>query len=152
MGVEFIGEGDILKADLQTITCPVNTVGVMGAGLALAFKLRVPGLFEFYREACRSKELVIGKPLIYKSEELGKQILLFPSKKHWSQPSKREYIEEGLKYIAEHYEEMGIESLGLVPVGCGLGQLDLVRCLQPMVNKMLDDLPIPVYLLIHRRR
>jgi O-acetyl-ADP-ribose deacetylase (regulator of RNase III) len=52
--------GDILTADVEALVNPVNTVGVMGAGLALQFKRKYPDVYQEYRVACRQKALDVG--------------------------------------------------------------------------------------------
>lgn len=148
MGVVYCGEGDILETDCQTLTCPVNTVGVMGAGLALAFKNRVPGLFDFYKAACKEKRFNIGDLMVYPIANSDQQVLLFPTKTVWSKPSKFEYIEKGLLTLREDYRKLGIESLALPPIGCGRGQLDFVLCVKPLIMKHLDDLDLETSILI----
>lgn len=140
-------KGDIFKSSCQTLVCPVNTVGVMGAGLALAFRKRVPGLYTAYQEACRNGELTTSKVWIYKDPRVPFHVLCFASKEHWRNPSKREYVENSLKDLAERHEELGITSLAIPPVGCGLGQMDYIKCVKPLLMQYLDPLEIPVDIL-----
>jgi len=44
---------NMFDSKAQTFTIPVNTEGVMGAGLALYAKLKYPTLLHAYKEACR---------------------------------------------------------------------------------------------------
>ena len=53
--------GNIFSTGMNTIVCPVNTVGVMGAGLALTIKAIYPELFKKYKEFCKAGALDIGK-------------------------------------------------------------------------------------------
>lgn len=104
--------GDIFKSQAQIITNPVNCVGVMGKGLALAFKNAYPRSFDEYRKLCTAGALRVGVPCLSSADT--RAILLFPTKDHWRNPSRLEYVDDGLKYLAEHYQEMGIESLALL--------------------------------------
>lgn len=121
-------EGDIFKSSCQTLVAPVNTVGVMGKGLALEFKNRYVGLNKFYREKCFKDELKIGKPVLYKSKN-GPWILLFPTKAHWKSNSLISYIDLGMEYFVKNYRDLGIESIAFCALGCGCGELgwDLVK-------------------------
>jgi O-acetyl-ADP-ribose deacetylase (regulator of RNase III) len=150
MTIVYCGEGDLFKSDCQTLTCPVNTVGVMGAGLALAFRNRVPGLFEFYQEACKEKRFKVGDLLVFPIPDTDKQVLLFPTKAYWRNPSKIEYVESGLKTLKEQYKELGIKSLAMVPIGCGRGQLDFIRCVKPLIYHHLKELEVDVSILISK--
>lgn len=137
-------EGDIFASGRQTLVCPVNTVGVMGAGLALQFRKRVPGLLQAYQTACESGELSTSKVWVFKPYGVDFQVLCLASKEHWRKPSKLSYIEDSLHDLANRYEALGIESLAIPPVGCGLGQLDYVHCVKPRIEKILGVLDIPI--------
>jgi O-acetyl-ADP-ribose deacetylase (regulator of RNase III) len=115
-------KGNIFQSDAQVITNPVNCVGVMGKGLALAFKRKFPAMFINYQSHCRYGDLHLGK--VYLTTDLERQILLFPTKAHWRDNSVLSDIELGLKYLADNHQKMGIQSIAIPPLGCGLGGLD----------------------------
>ena len=55
---EFIdAHGNLLKADVEALANPVNTVGVMGKGIALQFNNAFPANFKAYEAACKKKAL-----------------------------------------------------------------------------------------------
>ena len=138
-----IVKGDILTSDMQTITIPVNTVGVMGKGLALQFKKQFPVIYLQYRTFCKEKKLQIGKPMLYKGND--KWYLFFPTKKHWRERSNIKEIEKGLKWIIDNYKREGIKSIAIPALGCGLGQLKW-DYMEPIFSKYLSNLNIPVEL------
>lgn len=133
--------GDIFLSTMQTITNPVNCVGVMGKGLALEFKNRYPRQFADYRKMCMAHQIAPGVPAVTNAD--CRSILLFPTKDHWRNPSEIQFIDEGLKYLAEHYEAMGIRSLALPKLGAGLGGLrwDDVK---KLIEKHLGSLPVEI--------
>ncbi|UPV77787.1 macro domain-containing protein [Bacillus rugosus] len=135
---------DIFESPAQVLVNTVNTVGVMGKGIAKRFKQIYPEMFEQYQYFCETKNLDIGKLWIYKSNH--KWILNFPTKKHWRSPSKIEYIEEGLKKFVETYEEKGINSISFPLLGCGNGGLDWEKEVKPLMEKYLRPLPIEVFI------
>src|SRR5690606_35384794 len=92
-------KGNLLNSEAQALVNTVNTVGVMGKGIALQFKERFTNNFKTYREACINKSFDVGQILVVQEGDLLNQklILNFPTKKHWKDPSKYEYIESGLK-------------------------------------------------------
>ena len=93
-------KGDLFEAQTEAIVNTVNTVGVMGKGIALQFRKRFPENYKIYKKTCKNNELQIGSLLITQSNSLFfKYIVNFPTKKHWRYPSKYEYIEEGLKKL-----------------------------------------------------
>lgn len=85
MGIEF-RTGNIFESDCETIVNPINCVGVMGKGLALEFKKRYPRMYEDYVARCKASMVKIGEPYLYKDAD--KNILNFPTKYHWRNPSK----------------------------------------------------------------
>ena len=86
-------EGDIFNSPAQVVVNTVNTVGVMGKGIAKEYKDRYPEMFRLYKEACRNKKLTIGKLMLWYGED--RWILNFPTKEDWRGKSKIEYIEKG---------------------------------------------------------
>lgn len=150
MSIIFEGYGNVLTHSAQTLTCPVNTVAVMGAGLALAMRNRIPGLHEHYKELCYEGILQLGRCCVYPIPNRDQQVLLFPTKGHWREASKKADIEKGLIFLANHYEELAIQTLAMVPLGCGLGALDYTKTVKPLLVKYLDPLPIDISLL-HRQ-
>lgn len=140
--IEF-RKGNIFDFEGQTIVNPINCVGVMGAGLALQFRQKYPGMFEQYKIFCNNNLLSPGTLWIWKDE---KWVLNFPTKVHWKDPSKYEYIEKGLIHFVETYKEHSITSIAFPLLGTGLGHLvkDDVKLL---MTKYLNqcDIPIIVY-------
>ena len=138
---------DIFKSPAQVIVNTVNTVGVMGKGIAKRYKEVYPDMYKQYQKFCEQHLLDIGKLWIYKSDT--KWILNFPTKKHWRQPSKIEYVEQGLKKFVETYEEKGITSVSFPQLGCGNGGLNWEKEVRPLMEKYLKDLPIDVFVHIY---
>ena len=106
-------KGNLLEAHTQALVNTVNTVGVMGKGIALQFKDAFPNNFKLYATVCKKKELHPGKLLVVKENSFeGEKIIInFPTKTEWYQKSKYEYVEEGLKELARVIEEYKIESI-----------------------------------------
>lgn len=141
---EYI-EGDIFNSPAQVIVNTVNTVGVMGKGLALSFKNRYPEMFESYKKVCEKKSLKTGKLMLYYYPD--HWILLFPTKEHWRYPSKLEYIESGLIKFVQTYADKNISSIFFPKLGCGNGELSW-NDVRPIMEKYLKPLPIDVFIYI----
>ena len=120
MPVKIVPAGDILADDADAIVVPVNTVGVMGKGLALQVARRYPSILTIYKYALRSNRLRIGKVYVV-SHPL---MILFPTKADWRKPSQLEYIQEGLVSLAEEITSWDLRSVAVPALGCGLGSLD----------------------------
>ncbi|HWP37887.1 MAG TPA: macro domain-containing protein [Gemmatimonadales bacterium] len=136
--------GDLLESKAQTLVNTVNTVGVMGKGIALEFKKRFPDMFDDYVARCRAGEVKLGEPYLYR-RSTAPWIINFPTKDHWRSVSRISDIARGLKYLFQHYREWGVESLGVPPLGCGSGQLDW-RVVGPTLYRWLKRFDIPVEL------
>jgi O-acetyl-ADP-ribose deacetylase (regulator of RNase III) len=133
---------DIFGSTADALVNPVNCRGVMGKGLALQFKTRFPECFGPYKEACDAGLLRPGI-LVRVPSTYGPDIIMFPTKDHWREPSRLEWIEQGLAYLKAHYSEWGIRSLAMPKIGCGLGGLDW-RDVRPLIEKYLADEPLQV--------
>lgn len=143
MGIEII-DGDIFLSTCQTLVNTVNCVGVMGAGLALEFKHRYPEMDEAYRRLCVRGELEIGRLWLFKPND--RWILNFPTKQHWRQPSKEDYLHAGLKTFMDIYRSEGIESIAFPLLGARNGKLDPVRSQEIMVSYLCHcSIPVEIY-------
>ena len=133
---------DLFQSPAQVLVNAVNTVGVMGKGIALEFKKRYPEMFREYQTLCKTGQLDMGQIWLYKSPQ--KWILNFPTKRDWRDPSRLEYVEIGLKRFVEIYEQQGITSISFPRLGCGLGGLDWENEVRPLMEHYLNPLPIDV--------
>ncbi|MBP8986103.1 MAG: macro domain-containing protein [Syntrophobacterales bacterium] len=136
--------GNMFESKAQTLVNTVNCVGVMGKGVALEFKKRFPDMFEDYVRRCKTKQVSLGRPYLFK-RLFPPWVLNFPTKDHWRSVSRLEDIVEGLRYLQYHYKEWGITSLAVPPLGCGQGQLEW-RVVGPTLYRHLKVLDIPVEL------
>lgn len=114
---------------------PVNCVGVMGAGLALAFKQRYPAMFRAYRAACTAGEVRPGKLHIWRSP----WIVNFPTKRHWRDASRYDDVAAGLDALRTYVAPLGPVSVALPALGCGRGGLDWLR-VRELIEARLDGL------------
>jgi O-acetyl-ADP-ribose deacetylase (regulator of RNase III) len=136
--------GDLFEASAQTFVNTVNCVGVMGKGVALAFKKRFPAMYEDYVKRCEREEVKLGRPYLYRNPE-PPHVLNFPTKGHWRSVSRLKDIVAGLEYLEAHYRDWGITSLAVPPLGCGQGALDW-HTVGPTLYERLNRLDIPVVL------
>lgn len=164
----FLAEGDMFFSNMQTLTVSVNTVGIMGKGLASRTKYQFPDVYVIYQDACRRKSLRMGKPYLYKreasfDEELidepstvsspngVKWFLLFATKSHWRQNSDLPGIIQGLEWVIDNALKEGITSLAMPALGCGLGNLEW-KDVGPAMCQSLAKLDIPVAIYLPRER
>lgn len=128
--------------NVEAIINTVNCVGVMGKGIALEFKKRYPINLINYEKSCKNKELKPGKMLtvINDSNISPKYIINFPTKLHWKNPSKIEYIAQGLDALKLEIKKYSLKSIAMPALGCGNGGLDWNQ-VKPIIINKLSDLP-----------
>jgi len=152
--------GDMFFSKYQTLTVSVNTVGIMGKGLASRTKYQFPDVYVMYQDLCRRKTLRMGKPYLYKrakslDEELAdesktlptsndeKWFLLFATKNHWREMGNTKGIEEGLGWVRSNLKIAGAKSLAIPALGCGQGWLEW-KDVGPIMCRYLISIEIPV--------
>jgi O-acetyl-ADP-ribose deacetylase (regulator of RNase III) len=145
-----VKKGNIFTTECQTIVNTVNCVGVMGAGIALEFKLRYPEMFNKYKIFCDDGLINIGNLWIYtidNKEILGyTKILNFPTKEHWKYPTKKEYLEKGLQKFVDTYASKNIESIAFPLLGAskgGMNENDSIRIMKNYLSKC--DIKIEIW-------
>lgn len=137
-------DADIFQLPVVAIVNPVNTVGVMGSGLAAQFKKRFPLNYEIYKARCADGHLRVGRVLsVFES---GKVIVNFPTKDDWRYLSKINYIEAGLWDLRRLLLESNLPSIAIPALGCGLGALDWAQ-VQPRIEEALGHFEVPIYVI-----
>lgn len=137
-----LGKGNLLKADVEALVNTVNCVGIMGRGIALQFKQAYPDNFKAYEKACRAGEVRPGKMFIVPTNKMQnpKFIVNFPTKRHWKGKSKIEDIKSGLTALIRDVEQLGITSIAIPPLGCGLGGLRWSE-VKPLIEEAFSAVP-----------
>ena len=143
-------QGNLLEAPAEALVNTVNTVGVMGKGIALMFKETFPENYRLYREACQTKNVKVGHVFATERRDFvsgPKWIINFPTKEHWRAPSRLEWIRDGLADLRRFIEQHEIRSIALPPLGSGNGGLEwqAVRPLIVGALEPLQDVAIIVY-------
>ncbi|MFK5976311.1 MAG: macro domain-containing protein, partial [Sulfurovum sp.] len=139
--IQYI-KGNIFTSNAKVIVNTVNTVGVMGKGIAYDFKRYYPEMFKEYKILCDNGTLSIGELFLYKTAN--KWVLNFPTKKHWRGKSTLEYIELGLIKLINEANKLQITDIAMPKLGCGNGGLDWEEEVKPLVEKYLKKAPITV--------
>jgi len=141
------GTGNLLTADVDALVNTVNTEGVMGKGIALQFKKAFPEAFTSYERACRNSEVQTGEMHVVKRLVSPYYIINFPTKRHWRQPSRLEYVRSGLEDLTRQIRELKIQSIAIPPLGCGNGGLNWsdVRVLIEQAFADMADVRVVVF-------
>ncbi|MBD2579284.1 DarT ssDNA thymidine ADP-ribosyltransferase family protein [Oscillatoria sp. FACHB-1406] len=159
-------DGDMFFSNMQTLTISVNLQGVMGKGLASRAKYQFPDVYVVYQDACKNRQIDVDTPYLYQREasldrELAdltiplevqnsvKWFLFFVTKRNWRENSRLEDIESGLAWLQKKSVEVGIQSLAMPALGCGLGNLSW-REVGPVMCRYLHNIGIPVAIYLPR--
>lgn len=135
-------QGNLLEAQVEAVVNTVNTVGVMGKGIALAFRNAYPENYRLYAAACKADEVRIGRMFVTENLSLHgpRWIVNFPTKKHWRHPSRPVWIRDGLDDLIRVVRRHDIRSLAIPPLGCGHGGLDWDE-VRSMIESAVSELP-----------
>jgi len=134
--------GNLLQADVEALVNTVNTVGVMGKGIALQFKQAFPANFNAYEKAAKREEIVPGKMFVFETDSFTnpRYIINFPTKRHWRNKARLEDIEAGLLDLVQVIQAKDIHSIAIPPLGCGFGGLDWDE-VRPLILSALEKVP-----------
>ncbi|QEO95966.1 type II toxin-antitoxin system antitoxin DNA ADP-ribosyl glycohydrolase DarG [Xanthomonas oryzae] len=134
-------QGNLLESGAEALVNTVNTVGVMGKGIALMFKERFKENFLRYAAACKDNQVRIGKIFVTEVNELDgpRWIINFPTKQHWRGDSRIEWITEGLQDLHRFLIENKVKSIAIPPLGAGNGGLDRAD-VRPLIEEVLAGL------------
>lgn len=142
--ITWVQDGDLLGAEVEALVNAVNTKGVMGRGLAAQFKARYPDHYLQYRDACASGKVQLGKVLVTQSTATpGLAIIHFPTKDNWRSRSRLHDIENGLVDLRQTAATLGLRSMAVPALGCGLGGLPWTD-VRPLIEHALQHLSIDV--------
>jgi O-acetyl-ADP-ribose deacetylase (regulator of RNase III) len=132
--------GNLLKSDVEALVNTVNTVGIMGKGIALMFKDAFKENYELYEAACKAGEVKVGHVFVTHRNELfgPKWIINFPTKKHWRHPTKTQWVIDGLQDLRDFISKNNIKSIAIPPLGCGNGGLDWQNVKKLLVEALSD--------------
>lgn len=141
--------GNLLEADVDALVNTVNTVGVMGKGIALQFKRAFPEMFRDYTRAAKRGELALGQMHVWRTGLLTgpRFVINFPTKGHWKARSRLQDIDRGLESLVAVVRDLGIRSLAVPPLGCGHGGLEW-RDVEPVLRRTLsglEDVDVLIY-------
>jgi O-acetyl-ADP-ribose deacetylase (regulator of RNase III) len=135
-----LASGDMWAVPAAVRVNAVNCVGVMGKGVARAFRDRYPAMFRAYTEACAAGELRPGVLHVWRAPT-GETVANLPTKTDWRRPSEYAYVEAGLRALRRELGRAAADGVVTLPaLGCGNGALDWARVL-PMIEAHLGDLP-----------
>lgn len=134
---------DLFSSGAEALVNPVNCFGVMGKGLAKQFAIKFPVMKKAFYKACKKDNAVnVGESWIWENTENGicKWVFCFPTKVHWNNLARLEYVESGLDHLIRKIVELDIKSIALPALGCGEGCL-LWSEVKPLMIGKLSEAP-----------
>ena len=146
--------GNLLQSNVEALVNTVNTVGVMGKGIALQFKQAFPENFAAYEKAAKRQEILPGKMFVYETGNFTnpRYIINFPTKRHWRGKARLDDIEAGLQDLLRVIREKNIRSIAIPPLGCGFGGLNW-EDVRPLILAAMESMPdvqqVSVFILNH---
>lgn len=142
--------GTVFNSGCNAMVNTVNCLGIMGAGIALEFKLRYPLMFLEYKEKCRNKQVIIGNVDYWKGNN-GDIIINFPTKYDFRYPSRLDWIENGLINFVKTYKKMNLKSVAFPKLGVSHGELSWME-VQKIMERHLSSLEIDVIICLDETR
>lgn len=133
---------NLLKCDVESLVNTVNCVGVMGKGIAKAFKEAYPANFKAYEAACKRNEVRPGRMFVTDIGDMfaRKWIVNFPTKQHWYAPSKMIWIDDGLKDLVQFIQTNKVASIAIPALGCSNGGLPWKQ-VREKIERAMEPLP-----------
>lgn len=138
--------GNLFESDAQAWVNAVNTLGVMGKGIALQFKKTFPVNFKIYADACKKGEVKTGEMLVVKdfNQTTGEKIIVnFPTKQDWRKPSEYSFIEAGLDDLLLIINKYQITSIAIPALGAGNGGLEWAK-VKALIEQKLSHLDVEI--------
>jgi Predicted phosphatase homologous to the C-terminal domain of histone macroH2A1 len=134
--------GNLLDADVDALVNTINTVGVMGKGIALQFRRAYPEMFADYARAAKAGEVEIGRMHVWATGQMSgpRYVINFPTKRHWRGASRLDYLEAGLADLVRVIKDLDIKSIAVPPLGCGNGGLAW-DAVEPVIRRAFDQVP-----------
>lgn len=156
MSIEIL-DGDMFASGADSLVCPVNTIGVMGAGLAKVFAKRYPDACRMYKRECSAGAMAPGDVVRVLSgvrERLpakpGPLIYFVATKYHWKSPSQLEWVERCAHGLVNgaRANASSMSSVAVPAIGGGLGELpwDDVRPILIAASEQIEAAGVRVYL------
>jgi O-acetyl-ADP-ribose deacetylase (regulator of RNase III) len=130
--------GNLLDSHAEAL---VNTVGVMGKGIALQFKKMFPENYKAYVRACNEHRVNVGELFVTQTQRPGQGqqwVINFPTKTDWRKPSEYAYIEQGLNALVNLIKDEKITSIAMPALGAGNGGLDWQK-VRLMIEQYLSE-------------
>ncbi|MFC1741766.1 macro domain-containing protein [Nanoarchaeota archaeon] len=131
-------QGNLFQSDADALAHGCNTVRKMNAGIAKDFRRYFPHMFSDYKKRCSQRLFLPGDGYIYRNNECPHVINLATQA---DGPAKEEYLGSSLDWLAENFDDLGLQSVAMPRIGTGLGGLEW-RTVNDMLKERFYDSPL----------
>lgn len=114
--------GNMFNTDLGAVGQGVNTLGAMGAGVAVEFRRRFPMMYEDYRKTCEEGLLTPGGLHYFFEDETS--IYNIASQRLTGRDATLDRLRSGTILALEGVLDRDEEGIALPRIGCGIGGLE----------------------------
>lgn len=119
----LIQYGDLFTSTAPALAHGVNVDGVMGAGIAVAFRKKFKGLYPAYRDQCRSGALRPGGMFPYKAAD-GRWVYNMASQDRPGPHARVAWIISAAHLALDHADAHDIPLVALPRIGSNIGGLE----------------------------
>lgn len=138
--------GDLFTAHADALGHGVNCKGLMGKGIAKAFREQWPDMYSEYRLMCQEELLKPG--LIYPwADKVGPTVINIATQEYPGPDASYEWVDAGVRNALAYMNQRGLKSLAIPRIGCGIGGLEwpLVKDLIEVALQSWPELEVQVY-------
>jgi O-acetyl-ADP-ribose deacetylase (regulator of RNase III) len=139
-------DGDVFDTEATFIGHGVNTVGVMGAGIAKTIRDKYPETYKYYRDRCLTGALTPGHTLA--TVEDSRIILNMATQDEPGANARYEWVLGCLLNVAQGIKRASRQATIAIPeIGCGIGGLkwDRVKELIEFTERVYPEVTFEVW-------
>jgi O-acetyl-ADP-ribose deacetylase (regulator of RNase III) len=134
-------QGDLFTSDAPAIGHGVNCRGVMGAGIAVAFREKYPAMYRHYRKMCDAGELQPGGIFAWSARpDEGPWVYNIASQDEPGANATYEWLDQGLRSAVANMVAWGQDRIAIPRIGCGIGGLDWLM-VADVIDGVEQDVP-----------
>ena len=140
-------KGDLFSTDAKCIGHGVNCKGVMGAGIAKAFREKYPENYNAYRRVCQSGALGGGEVFVWPFNDDNRVIFNMASQVEPGANASYAWLFQSAWESARICSDLKYDRLAIPLIGCGIGGLEWprVEVLLLAIETMVPDFQFEVW-------
>lgn len=129
-------QGNLFDSDAGVIGHGVNCAGVMGKGIAVAFKEQYPDMYNEYRRLCWDNKLKPGGVFFYAASD--RVIANLVSQDKPGPNARYSWAVESIRKAMDYANERHIKAVAIPRIGCGIGGLEWRQMYYELVSNFED--------------